>query len=276
MIDLHSHTLESDGTHSPEDLVREAHSQGLRVLAITDHDTLAAHAAAAPVAEEFGIQLIRGIELSCKHAGRTVHLLGYFFDGGPDAAFHEWLAAILENRRDRNRRLAARLQELGLDVQLEEAERLGRGLTGRPHFARVLIAKGYATDIRDAFERYIGEYGDAFVEREAPGVAVAVRAVHAAGGVASLAHPIRVAEAESTTADLASAGLRAIEAFHTDHSAADVDMYLGWARKFDLAVSGGSDFHGANKPGARLGRCVAGERVIPDWVLESLRSRAGK
>jgi 3',5'-nucleoside bisphosphate phosphatase len=238
MIDLHSHTLESDGTSSPEDLVREAHAAGIKVLAITDHDTLAAHSAAAAAAAGLDIQLVRGIEISCKHAGRTVHLLGYFFDGAPPSRFTDWLSDILESRRDRNRLLAARLQELGVDVQLEEAERLGRGLTGRPHFARVMIEKGYVRDFREAFDRYIGEYGDAFIEREAPAVTEAISAVHNAGGVASLAHPIRVHDAENAIIELAAAGLQAIEAFHTDHHPADMERYLGLAQKLNLAVTG--------------------------------------
>lgn len=273
MIDLHSHTLESDGTSTPEELVRAAHHAGLGALAITDHDTLAAHEPAAPLAAQLGIELVRGIEISSKHAGRTIHLLGYFFDGPPPARFTGWLENILEHRRDRNRRLAARLRQLGVDVHVEEAESLGRGLTGRPHFARVIIEKGYARDMREAFDKYIGEYGEAFVEREAPGVVDAIRAVHEAGGVASLAHPVRVAEAESTIAELASAGLQAIEAFHTDQSPAATEMYLGLARKLGLAVSGGSDFHGGNKPGAQIGYCAGGRVVIPDWVLANLRDR---
>jgi predicted metal-dependent phosphoesterase TrpH len=254
--------------------VREPHSAGLEAIAITDHDTLAAHDTAAPIAAELGVELVRGIELSCKYGGRNVHLLGYFFDGAPGPEFTTWLRSVLDARRERNCRLARKLQDLGIDVELEEAERLGRGLTGRPHFARVIVDKGYAANIREAFDRYLGEYGTAFVEREAPAVSEAIQQVLSAGGLASLAHPVRVAEAESAIAEFAAAGLTAIEAFHTDQGDAETASYLQLAEKFGLAISGGSDFHGANKPNARLGRCAGGHREIPGWIVDRLRERA--
>ena len=122
LVDLHTHTTESDGTLSPEELVRAAAEAGVRTLAITDHDTMEADAAAVEVAGAFGLELIRGIELTSKHPSGNVHLLGYFFNGGPKGDFAAWLDRLLEGRRDRNRRLARRLQELGLDVTVEEAE----------------------------------------------------------------------------------------------------------------------------------------------------------
>ena len=266
LVDLHTHTTESDGTSSPLELISEAAAAGVGTLAITDHDTFAAHAVAGPAAAAAGIDLICGIELTCKHEGRNVHLLGYFRNGGPQGSFNDWLNGLLSARRDRNRRLAKRLQDLGLDVTVEDAERYGRTLTGRPHFARALIEKGYVTSIREAFDRYLGESGRAYVEREAPPVAVAVDQIRDAGGLASLAHPIRlIADAgeESVIAEFAAAGLEAIEAYHTDHTAADVARYLALADKLGLRLTGGSDYHGTNKPGARLGYCMNGSQPIP-------------
>jgi hypothetical protein len=279
LVDLHTHTTESDGTFEPEELVTAAVRAGLRTLAITDHDTMAAYELAAGTAREAGLELIPGIELSTKHAGSTVHLLGYFFDGEPAPGFDEWIEGMLEGRRDRNRRLARRLRDLGLDVHVEEAEKYGRRLTGRPHFARVLVAKGYAGTAREAFDRYIGESGDAYVERESPATADAIEHILAAGGVPSLAHPVRLsvdntAAEEALIAEFVEAGLPAIETFHSDHSPADTRRYLAIAEKYGLAVSGGSDFHGANKPGIELGGGLNGNLQIPEWIVPALRARS--
>lgn len=277
LVDFHSHTTESDGTSTPEQLVREAHAAGVGTLAITDHDTMSAYEQALPVAESLGIRLIRGIELTCKDAGQNIHLLAFFLNREPRPEFSGWVEEMLEGRRDRNHRLAKRLQDLGLDVRVEEAERHGRQLTGRPHFARVLVDKGYAATIREAFDRYIGESGDAYVQREAPTVAAAVHRIRAAGGVSSLAHPIRVtagteAMQREIIAGFAGAGLDALEAYHTDQTETESMRFVAMAEKFGLAVTGGSDYHGGNKAGAVLGRCMGGSRPIPEWIWLGLQA----
>ena len=273
LVDLHSHTLESDGTSSPAELVEEAAAAGVRSLAITDHDTFAAHAAAAPVAMALGVALISGIELTCKYDGRNVHLLGYFPNADPQDGFKTWLDELLAARRERNRKLARRLQDLGLDIELEDAERYGRTLTGRPHFARAMIEKGYVQTIREAFDRYLGESAAAYIEREAPPVATGIERIRSAGGIASLAHPVRLdsrSDDDAAIAEFADAGLNAIEVFHTDQGEQDVARYSEIAAKYGLGATGGSDYHGANKPGARLGHCAGGSKPIPDSVLDSL------
>ena len=281
LVDLHTHTTESDGTLQPLELVREAASAGVRILAITDHDTVFRSAEVSEAAQQSGIELIRAIELSCKHAGNSVHLLGYFFNGvGVGLGeFEGWLQQIQGSRRDRNRRLALRLRELGLDVHVEDAEKFGPGLTGRPHFARALIEKGYVKSLREAFDRYLGEAAPGYVERDSPDVPTAIRHMTAAGAVPSLAHPIRVgpknSEAqEQIIAGFAAAGLPAIEAFHSDHTQADTQHFIVMARKYGMAVSGGSDFHGANKPGVQLGSGLNGNLRIPEWVVPGLRERS--
>ena len=194
MIDLHSHTDQSDGTFSPEELVAEAVRIGLRALAITDHDTFAGVDLAVPFAARSGLELIGGIELSTKFGGASVHLLGYFPCQPSSAEFRNWLDFLLESRRDRNRRLIERLRSLGIDITLAEVERVGRSLTGRPHFARVLVEKGFARDIQDAFDHYLDESARAYVQRHEVPVEEAIERIVAAGGVASLAHPVRVAQ----------------------------------------------------------------------------------
>ena len=280
MIDLHSHTNESDGTFSPNELVDLAMERGLEALAISDHDTFAGFDQALPVARSRGLDLVCGIELSTRVPGtrvRTVHLLGYFLHQPPAEEFRAWLNELIAGRRDRNQRLIASLHEQGVDIELAEVERLGRTLTGRPHFARLLIQKGYVKTFEEAFRRYLGELAPSYVERYAPYVAVAIQRVLDAGGFPVLAHPIRLCfrdpEPEAKfIRELRDAGLRGIEVFHSDHRPADMERYAGLAREYNLAISGGSDFHGEVKPQISLGTGYNGNLNIPKSVLDGLRA----
>lgn len=272
MIDLHSHTNQSDGTLSPAQLIEEAVQCGIRVLAISDHDTFAGYDQAVGLTPP-SLELVCGIELSSKLNGRSVHLLGYFPGGDGIEGFRQWVLDLQVSRRDRNIRLAARLRELGFDITLEEAEALGRGMTGRPHFARLMVDKGYVSNFRQAFDDYLDESATAYVYRHEPDLAEAAERIRWAGGVASLAHPIRVnVDLAELLPSLCARGLNAIEAYHTDHSAADTAVYLGLARRFGLLVTGGSDFHGAVKPGVRLGTGINGNLHVPAEVMEGLRT----
>lgn len=283
MIDLHSHTNESDGTYSPDELVNLALERGIEALAISDHDTFAGFDQALPVAKARGLDLVCGIELSTRVPGtkvRTVHLLGYFLHERPSGDFREWLDELIAGRRDRNRRLIASLHEQGIDINLAEVERLGRTLTGRPHFARVLIEKGYVRTFDEAFRRYLGESAPSYVERFAPYVVVAIQRVVDGGGMPVLAHPVRLGFRDPVTeekfiGELRDAGLRGIEVFHSDHRPPDVERYAAIARKYKLAVSGGSDFHGDVKPQISLGTGYNGNLNIPKSVLEDLRAVSG-
>ena len=289
MIDLHSHTNESDGTFTPLELVDLAAERGLEALAISDHDTFAGFDQALPVARSRGLDLVCGIELSTRVPGtarepgkkvRTVHLLGYFLHQPPSEDFRQWLGELIAGRRDRNLRLIASLHDQGIDIELEEVEKLGRTLTGRPHFARLLIQKGYVSSFDEAFRRYLGELAPTYVERFAPFVAVAIQRVIDAGGLPVLAHPIRLGfrdtnAEEKFIGELRDAGLRGIEVFHSDHRPADMERFAAIARKYNLAVSGGSDFHGEVKPQISLGTGYNGNLNIPKTVLEGLRAIQG-
>ena len=276
MIDLHSHTTESDGTLTPAELVAAAAEANLEALAITDHDTFAGYYAAMPFGRAAGLELLCGIELSTKintGARRTVHLLGYFLKSAPAADFCEWLLRMQESRRDRNRRLAAKLQSMGMDVRIEEVEALGKTMAGRPHFARIMVSKGYVPHYRAAFDMYLDESASAYVDREEPSLEEGIRRIREAGGVTSIAHPIRLnlsaAEEEALIRRMASEGLSALEAYHSDHGAAETERYLGLARKYGLKVTGGSDFHGDNKPNVKLGS-GPGTLSIPRSLLDAL------
>jgi predicted metal-dependent phosphoesterase TrpH len=280
MIDLHSHTDESDGTFTPAELVAEAVRVGLSALAITDHDTMRGYELAVPHAAAAGLELICGIELSTRFGGASVHLLGYFPCQAPPADFRAWLSFLLESRRDRNRRLIERLQGLGLDITLNEVETRGRSLTGRPHFARVLVEKGYAGDIQDAFDQYLDESAKGYVQRHEVPIDEAIARVVAAGGVASLAHPVRVAKNDwkrigEYVEKLAGMGMRALEVYHSDHTTENTAFYLSLAERYDLAPTGGSDFHGANKPFISLGTGLRNNLQVPDAILAGLKKAAG-
>jgi len=283
MIDLHSHTVESDGTYTPADLVEAAAGIGLEALGITDHDTFAGFEQALPLARQRGLDLVCGIELSTRAAfGRgqkTVHVLAYFLNGGPADEFRSWVARLLASRRERNVRLIRSLNEHGVEISLGEVEALGRTLTGRPHFARVLMNKGYVGSTDEAFRRYLAESAPSFVERDSPAIGDAIQQVAAGGGISVVAHPVRLGfrrheEEERFIAGLVEKGLRGIEVWHSDHSAADTARYFALAEKLRLLRTGGTDFHGGNKPGLLLGTGRDGNMSVPRTVLDELREQA--
>lgn len=274
MIDLHSHTNESDGTCSPGELVQEAARAGVTVLGITDHDTFRGFDQAAPLADQAGIEAVCGIELSTKLHGQSVHLLGYFLGDNGLKSFRTWVLEMQASRRERNVRLAARLRELGFDITLEEAEKRGRGMTGRPHFAQLMVEKGYVASLRQAFDEYLDESAKGYVHRNEPQFSAGVARIREAGGIASLAHPVRVrGDIPALLPELCEAGLNAIEAYHSDHTPRDTEQYVGLAERYGLMVTGGSDFHGAVKPGVQLGTGYNGNLRIPTDLLDQLRER---
>jgi predicted metal-dependent phosphoesterase TrpH len=283
MIDLHTHTTASDGTDAPAALLDRAEALGLEALAITDHDTFAGADDACRALNGHRVELVRGIELSTRilnetePSRRNAHLLGYFFrEPSPD--FRAWVEGLRGKRRERNAAIASNLRRLGMEITLEEAEAIGRNITGRPHFARVLLEKGYVRTLSDAYRKFLGEDGLAYVEREDPSVEEGIARIRAAGGLVSLAHPGRLnqpsaALEEALVARLAAAGLDALEVWHSDHDSGSASRFLQLARKYGLAATGGSDYHGEHKPGVLLGRGRNRLRV-PLSVLDNLRRRA--
>jgi hypothetical protein len=272
LIDLHSHTNESDGSCSPARLVREAVRAGVDVLGITDHDTFAGYDQALPEARARRVELVCGIELSTRLHGHSVHLLAYFLGDDGLRGFRDWVLEMQASRRERNVRLAARLRELGFQITVEEAQARGRGMTGRPHFAEIMVEKGYAANYRQAFDDYLDESAKGYVYRREPQFAEAVAQILKSGGIASLAHPVRVkGDLAAMMPELCGAGLNAIEAYHSDHGAGETELYLWLAKRHGLMVTGGSDFHGSPKPEVLLGTGYAGNLHLPDDLLERLR-----
>lgn len=280
MIDLHVHTTASDGTATPTEVIAEAKKIGLEAISITDHDTFAAYDEAVPAAREAALQLIWGIEISTKLMqpgkphGKTVHLLGYFMKG-PTPEFLEWIEEHQRARHERNLQLCDRLKELGIDVSIDEVKQLGRNMAGRPHFARIMMQKGYVQTIQEAFDKYLDERGTAYVEKHDPALAEGIRHIRDSGGVASLAHPIRLnkfgTQEEDTIRQMAKMGMHAIEAYHSDHTEKHLERYQLMARRYDMAVTGGSDYHGDNKPDVKLGTGRNNNVAVPNKLLDRLR-----
>jgi 3',5'-nucleoside bisphosphate phosphatase len=273
LIDLHSHTNESDGSDSPSELIDIARRAQVGILAITDHDTFAGYDRALPVAKDAGIELICGIEISAKLQGHSSHLLGYFTKTDDLGGFREWIKELQASRRERNVRLAARLRELGMNITIEEAEARGRALTGRPHFAQILVEKGYAPTMQRAFDDYLDESAPGYVYRNEPEFFDAVQKIRQARGVASLAHPIRLkCDVQAVLPEMVESGLNAIEAYHSDHSPEDTQLYLSLANRYGLLRTGGSDFHGSTKPDVELGTGRAGNLHVPREVVDELKA----
>jgi predicted metal-dependent phosphoesterase TrpH len=286
LIDLHTHTDRSDGSTAPGDLVQQACAMGLEALAIADHDTLAGYDAACPVAAAQGLELVCAVELSTRpdrpsvngKRESSVHVLGYWLLSPPTPEFRTWLETQQASRRQRNLDLIAKLKQLGVDICLQEAEVYGRNQVGRPHFAKVLRDKGYVSTLQEAFDRYLADDAQAAVERDEPSLPEGIQRIRDSGGIPSLAHPVRLRRSGDELArlveQLLEVGLRGIEVFHSEHSPADCEQYAELARRFSLIPTGGSDFHGDNKPAVRLGTGINGNLCLRYDFLEQMRDIA--
>ena len=273
-VDLHCHSTASDGTYTPTQVVDLAKRNGLTAIALTDHDTVAGCAEAAARAEDIGIDFLPGIEISAAypHPG-TLHLLGYGIDpASPGLA--SLSADLIAGRDNRNPKIIARLQDLGRDITMAEVEAEAKGgVVGRPHIAAVLLKKGYVNTIKQAFDVYLAPGGSAFFDKERLRPSEAIARIRQSGGVAVLAHPGQLrttnpAELDRVVKNLVDVGLSGIETLHSDHSDAQVAAFEALAAKYDLLRTGGSDFHGGNKPTISLG--MAGKRRVPRAYYDEL------
>ena len=279
-IDLHTHSTASDGTLTPTALLERAAGLGLAALALTDHDTVAGLDEARAAAARNGVELIAGCELSVVWPVGFLHLVGLFLPERPG----QLVAAmdhLMECRHDRNRRIVEKLQALGLDVTYPEVQAIaGEGSVGRPHLALALQAKGYVADVEQAFQEYLGSRGRAYVPKDQFTVEKALAVLRAEGATAVLAHPFSLrAEGralENNLRKLKDLGLDGLECLYPEHSPDQTREYLRLARKLDLAVTGGSDFHGeAVKPDIELG-VGNGGLELPYELLDALRERRAR
>lgn len=271
-IDLHTHTTASDGSLSPEELVRQAHALGLEALAVTDHDTVAGNAPAMAQGAALGIRVIPGCEISADHAGGPLHILGYWLPQTP-RALPGVFAWMVEGRRSRNLEILHRLRGLGMAIEYEEVLARAEGTVGRPHIARVMAERGLVDSEARAFDRYLGRRGLAYVPKPKLDPARAIAALKDEGATVVLAHPFLLGldgpRLESLVTGLKDLGLDGIEVFYSEHSPTQVDLYLHLARKLGLFITGGSDFHGSVKPDIRLGR-GRGRLFVPRELLDRI------
>jgi hypothetical protein len=290
VIDLHTHSSVSDGSERPGAVVERAAASGCSALALTDHDSVAGLAEAKARAAELGIRLVPGCEVSCRRPsgasvpGGSVHVLVYLADNGASSPgadggpLYDELVALRGDRAARNRALAARLVELGVDVRYEDvvAEAGSEEGVGRPHFARALVKAGAAEDVDDAFDRWLGNDGPAYVSKARLDAGDVVRLAHASGGIAVLAHPLSTglepAPLERLVRDMAADGLDGIEAVYASYRPDQRAGLRGVAKRAGLLATGGSDFHGSFKPGLEVGT-GRGDLRVPDDVLDELDAR---
>ncbi len=276
-VDLHTHSTASDGTLSPGDVVRLAAEAGLTAVALTDHDTVAGVAEAAAVAAELGLDFLSGIEVTAAFPRPgTMHLLAYGFDVSHPAMVR-LTGRLAVARAERAEQIVRRLNRLGVDLTLGdvEAEAAG-GSIGRPHVARVLVRRGHAVSHRDAFDRYLGTRGSAWVDTAPLAADGVIDHVRAAGGLVSAAHPRQLkrhgaAQLSALITELAGQGMEGIETLHSTHDDDAVRQFTRLAERLDLVATGGSDYHGPHKPWVKLG--LAGGRPVPRPVYEAVRRR---
>ncbi|MCS6802044.1 MAG: PHP domain-containing protein [Chloroflexota bacterium] len=272
LVDLHLHTTASDGALSPVELVHRCAAAGVRVMAITDHDSTEGVRPAMAAAEPLGITVIAGTELNTDAADGEVHILGYFVDLD-SPAFQEALLAARDARVGRAKAMLAKLDALGMPLSFERVRALaGEGAIGRPHVAQALVEAGYVETIAEAFERYLGRNGPAYAEGMRLSPREAVRLIRAAGGLPVLAHPSFVADPEATVAALVPEGLAGVEVFYREYGEAERARFGALARRFGLLQTGGSDFHGTgNWPEEGPGTVE-----VPWSVVEALFAAAGR
>lgn len=275
-VDLHVHSTASDGSESPAAVVGLAVRAGLSAVALTDHDTLDGIREARAEAGPAGIELIPGVEVACEWNRGGLHIVVLFLEPGP-GPLQDRLAEFRAGRNRRNRAISRRLDEIGIDIDHEEVlARAGDGSVGRPHFAALLVAKGYVPDIPTAFREYLGPAGAAYATRPLLPPEEAIRLARRSGGVPVVAHPHTLG---LNTADeyadafrrLAGYGLVGVECFYGEYPTEVRRQFEETVRSFGLLPSGGSDFHGSYKPGLRVG-VGRGDLVVPDRVLEDLRT----
>ena len=281
IIDLHVHSTKSDGSFTPTELVDYALEKGLSAFALTDHDTTEGLDEAIDYAQKLAmanpgkeIEVIPGIEFSTEYMGKDVHIVGLYIDYNSDY-FKKYITQFQDSRTLRNIKMCAKLTEHGVPVTYEELQAyFPDSVLTRAHYAKYLLQKGYVKSMPEAFDRYVGDHAPCFLPREKVTPAQAVELILKVGGIPVLAHPILYhlsdARLDALVKELKAAGLVAIEAVYSTYNTAEERQIRGLAAKYDLLISGGSDFHGTTKPGLDLA-VGYGKLFIPYDILEKMK-----
>lgn len=273
--DLHSHTTASDGTCSVQQSIERAKANGLAALGITDHDTVAALASALEEGKRQGVEIVPGVEISSVYAGKDVHVLGYYIDINNPEFLHR-LEELREVRGKRNQMMIEKLNELGISITMEEVERRKKekaGNIGRPHMAEVLMEKGVVTSMKEAFDKYLGSTGAAYVNPPRISPEEAIDIIQEAGGVAVLAHPGLYKNPEMVR-KLIKHGLQGIEVYHPDNDEEDTRLYGVLADEYHLVKTAGSDFHGMR--GDEVFHADLGAHTVTMETVRQLRELSGR
>ncbi|MDZ7378801.1 MAG: PHP domain-containing protein [candidate division KSB1 bacterium] len=272
LVDLHLHTTASDGRLTPTQLVRLCVQRGLRVIAITDHDTTDGLAEGRAAARRYPqLTLIPGVEFSTDVPGDEIHLLGYFLSD-EDTVLQEVLGRFRKGRLERAQKMLERLRSFGMDLSWERVLEIAGSASsvGRPHIAQAMLEKGYVSSLKEAFDRWIGRTGPAYVEREKFVPTDTVRFIRQRGGVPVLAHPRDIRNLPRWLGELKEAGLTGMEVYYGDYTPAQVNALLGMAKEHALLPTGGSDYHAFGTPGE-----VEPGSVGPPWeTVERLMTLA--
>ncbi len=275
-VDLHVHTTASDGVLTPSEIVRYAKKKGLQAIAITDHDTIEGLEEGLSEGKRIDFEVIPGIEISAQHSPGSMHLLGFFID-----IQHPFLKERLEYlqraRAERNPKIAEKLTQLGIRISFEEVLKAsGGGQVGRPHFAQVLMEKGYVRSFQEAFDRFLKKGAPAYAEKFRFSPEESIHFINEAKGVAVLAHPNTLnmngySELETLILQLVKKGLKGIEVYYPEHSPVEVTQYETLAKKHGLFITGGTDYHGIEKNGLDIG-VGRGEMRLPYSIVENLKA----
>ena len=274
-VDLHTHSVYSDGTATPAELIKTAAACKLKGLSLTDHDTVEGVAEMLRLGREYAVEVISGIEFSTIHGRYSLHILGYGID--PDnKTLTERLGLIQTGRIKRNINILRKLNELGIEISNEELACLSScGQAGRPHIGRLLMDKGYVKTMNEAFDRYLGKNKSAWCSRFAYTAAETIAIIHEAGGVAVLAHPGVLDNSMKVQPqiirELKEHQLDGLEIYYPSHSRKMKKRLKGLARQYDLIATGGSDYHGGNRIGGMAG--TAKGICPPDCIMDELRER---
>lgn len=276
VADLHTHTENSDGTYSVEELIKAAKEKGLKSIGITDHDTVNGLFNVEALSKKYNIEIIKGIEMSCNLNGKDVHILGYGLNIEDDD-FKKELIRIKKIREERNDKIIEKLNKLKLNVTLDELKTIAKGdIISKAHFADLMIKKGYVYTKGDAFKNYLGKSGLVFVEKKNYKPIDAVKTLKANGALISLAHPKLIGandnEIEKLIMDLKEFGLEGLEVNYYSFDKKDKEKYIKLANKYNLIITGGSDFHGENRVNVSLGQTGLNEKEYLEFK-KSLKNK---